>query len=363
MHIKKLLLIIGIALCGTWFACAAGRRLSPDGAMFLESSPVRVRLEGDVACRMKACRERHVGATDAQRFAEVFESRTEKTGWQGEFWGKYMLGAAAFYAQDPDPVLLDKMNASTARVISTQDADGYLGNYAPECRFDGRWSIWCMKYTLEGLLAHYAVAQDKKSLSAAERLAGLLMKEFSSGRRELRKTGVCHSLPSCSILESFVRLFRLTGKNEYLDFSRYIVAQLDEAEDSARLIRDALAGVDVAERDPQEKINCQSSRKAYEMMSCCVGLLEYYGVTGEKRCLDSVVKTAENILATEIMVTGSGASREYWFHGRLRQVKPYLRIQETCVTVTWMRLLARLVALTGRADFADAFENAFHNGV
>ena len=40
--------------------------------------------------------------------------------------------------------------------------------------------------------------------------------------------------------------------------------------------------------------------KAYELMSCYQGLIEYYQVTGRKEYLDAAVKTAKNIAETEV---------------------------------------------------------------
>ena len=77
--------------------------------------------------------------------------------------------------------------------------------------------------------------------------------------------------------------------------------------------------------------------KAYEMMSCYQGLLEYYRLCGDKRLLDAAVATARSIIATEINVTGSGSAYECWYHGGTRETLPAYHMMETCVTTTWLR--------------------------
>ena len=157
-------------------------------------------------------------------------------------------------------------------------------------------------------------------------------------------------------------LCRRTKRPEHLEFAKYIVSQMDEHPDGPHLIRDA--GIPVAARTPDAKKGYEGQNpglKAYEMMSCYQGLLEYYEATGDSRCLDAAVKTAESIVATEVNVCGGSACVEHWYSGRVRQNRPYMRLQETCVLTTWMRLCAKLREGTGESRGADELETTFYN--
>ncbi len=101
--------------------------------------------------------------------------------------------------------------------------------------------------------------------------------------------------------------------------------------------------------------------KAYEMMSCYQGLLEYYEVTGRKDLFEAAVKTGEDIIRTEVNLAGGCASSEAWFHGAVKQHLAYRHLQETCVTTTWMRFCEKLLTLTGDAKWADEIERTFYN--
>jgi DUF1680 family protein len=101
--------------------------------------------------------------------------------------------------------------------------------------------------------------------------------------------------------------------------------------------------------------------KAYEMMSCYQGLLEFYRTTGDKRCLDAAVATAKNIIATEINAAGSGAAFECWYHGAARETEPAYHMMETCVTTTWLRFCQTLLSLTGDPLYADQLEKTLYN--
>jgi DUF1680 family protein len=99
------------------------------------------------------------------------------------------------------------------------------------------------------------------------------------------------------------------------------------------------------------------------MMSCYEGLLELYRLTGKKEYKDAVVKTWENIRDNEINIAGSGSAMECWFGGKKLQAFPIYHYQETCVTVTWIKLNQQLLRLTGEAKYADAIEQAWYNAL
>ncbi|MBP5285672.1 MAG: glycoside hydrolase family 127 protein [Kiritimatiellae bacterium] len=318
-----------------------------------------IRLQGYVADRMADCIENHVIATDPLYFTSIFHSRGESNWWQSEFWGKYMHSAVPFWAYTGDARLKAKIDASVADIISTQDEEGYIGNYLPERRYGSNcWDVWGTKYTLLGLIHYYDETGDGKALEAAKRLADYLAGTFGPGRRELRKSGAFLGMPSCSVLEPVVWLYRRTGEDRYLDFAKYIRDELD-AEDGARLVRDA--DVPVFGRVTDGGGWMGSSLKAYEMMSCYQGLLELYDETGESALFEAALKTARSIAETEINIVGGATSGEHWYDGANRQTDVYNRQNETCVITTWMRLCAKLLQETKDPYWADQIEKSFYN--
>ena len=352
-----------------------------------------VKLRGYVGRRIDACFANHILKHDACYLTDPYKDRTEDHYWQCEFWGKWMQIAAPFLvymsggrgatrptdcesggrgATRPTDCenLCANIAASVANLLPCQEECGYLGNYAPDARCGvasrtsyGGWDVWCQKYTLLGLLYADECLGDKRCLDAARRLADWLMTQVGPGRKDIGKTGRYHGLASCSILEPIVRLHRRTGEKKYLDFAAYIVSRMDAEEGCGGLISKALSGVDVADRTPGadawEKFAC--SKKAYEMLSCYQGLLEYHKTTGDKRCLEAAVATARNIIDKEINIVGGAASQELWYHGKSKQTHPYYRMNETCVVTTWLRFCETLLALTGDPAYADEMERTFYN--
>jgi DUF1680 family protein len=103
--------------------------------------------------------------------------------------------------------------------------------------------------------------------------------------------------------------------------------------------------------------------KAYEMMSCYEGLIELYRSTGRMEYLEAVRKVQANIRDTEITIIGSGSDWERWCDGHRRQTEPWVKGMETCVTVTWMKLNAQLLRITGDSAYADEIERTMYNAL
>ena len=321
-----------------------------------------VRLKGYVADRLESCVDNHVLKTDATYLSRIFCYQEDVGNWQTEFWGKYMHSAAPFWRYTGDATLKARMDESMRQIVAHQLPDGYIGNYKEGARSDKGWDVWGNKYTMLGLLHYYDVTGDRTALDAAAKLCDYLIATFGPGRRALHKTGCWRGLPSGSVLEPVVLLYNATKEKKYLDFATYVVSELNDADSSARLIRDA--DVPVGERVSNaegENFWTKSSRKAYEMMSCYQGLLEYYLATGRKDCLEAAVKTAESIVATEINLAGGGSCHENWYGGTKRQTRTYEFEQETCVVTTWLRLCEKLLEVTGESRWADEMEKTFYN--
>ena len=332
-----------------------------------------VKVTGPFGERLDRMIRNHVTATDAKYLSDVFHERTKETWWQTEFWGKYMHAAVPLWKYSGSDELKRKIDVGVENLLAAQEPCGYIGNYSDDLRCGSGWDVWGMKYTLMGLLHYYDGVKDErgaKALAAAKRLCDYLIGELGpDGKRgrPLRFTGNYAGLPSGSVLEPVVWLYKRTKDRRYLDFATYIVGELCDHEDGPQLVK--LADVPAADRR-LEKLSQQYASykktahlltKAYEMMSCYQGLLEYYEATGKREFFDAAVKSAVSIAETEVNLAGGSAAGEHWFHGADQQYRHISWQQETCVLTTWMRLCEKLLALTGDPRWADELEKTFYN--
>ena len=336
-----------------------------------------VQLKGMLGKRLDRMIRNHVVGTDVDYITAPFVEKTERRlWWQSEFWGKYMHSAVPYFAYSKSKKLKADIDRSVARMISTQEPCGYIGNYPDELRCGEGWDVWGMKYTMMGLLHYHdgerEDAKRERALEACRRLCDYVILEIGpNGKRgrELWQTGNWSGYASSSILEPVMWLYKRTKDAKYLDFASYIVKGMTEPQKGPRLLDLALKGVSVADRNEagytrnrEWSYVCKYGRsKAYEMMSCYQGFLEYFEATGRRDLFDAAVRTAEDIIREEINLAGGCASSEAWFHGAHKQHMPYERLQETCVTTTWMRFCEKLLDLTGNPKWADQIERTFYN--
>ncbi|MCX6329817.1 MAG: glycoside hydrolase family 127 protein [Bacteroidia bacterium] len=329
----------------------------------LSFTPSSIRIEGYLGEKMNLCIEKRIKAQDADSLVEPFKHKEETRLWQSEFWGKWIQSAIAAYDYNHDPELLAIIKNAVSGLIATQLPNGYIGNYSDAAALQ-QWDIWGRKYTLLGLLAYYDLTSDKDALNAAKRVADHLLTQVGPGKADIVKTGNYRGMPSSSILEPMVYLYRKTSDKRYLDFAKYIVAQW-ETPDGPRLISSALAGITVSERFPHPSTwwSYENGQKAYEMMSCYDGLLELYKITGEQSWLKAVEMSVKDIIDNEINIAGSGSAFECWYKGAKYQTEPAYHTMETCVTMTWMKLCFNLLHITGNPQYADEIEKSTYNAL
>ena len=352
-----------------------------------------VKLKGYLGERLDAMIERHVIGADTDYLTAPFLEKTERSyRWQTEFWGKYMHSAMPYLVYSGSEKLSANIERGLDRILASQEPCGYIGNYPDELRCGEGWDVWGMKYTLMGLIHYYQYSKRVggdgqrcgQALSAARRLCDYVIGQIGpNGKRgrELWETGNWSGYASSSILEPVVWLYRETKDPKYLDFAGFIVKGMtDENPIGPRLLDLALKGVSVADRNENgaklqpEKTGwsyvCKRGRgKAYEMMSCYQGLLDFVEemvkIEGEgerwKELRRAAILTAEDIIREEINLAGGCAASEAWYHGARKQTLQYKHLQETCVTTTWMRFCEKLLSVTDDPKWADQLERTFYN--
>ena len=298
-----------------------------------------------------------------EKFVSVFEQKADvvDNGWRGEYFGKMMRGACLTYRYLPDAELYDMLKETVKGLLETQDAEGRITTYTKEAEFHG-WDMWTRKYVLVGCLYFYGICDDEvfkgKILTALKRHVDYLIGTIGEGKTSILDTSHWYGgLNSSSILEPIVELYRLTGEERYLTFAKYI---LDMGGcKGGNLLELAEKGELMPYQYPEVK--------AYEMMSYFEGALAYYEVTGEERYLRIVENFVEAVRKTDITVIGcAGCTHELFDNSANKQTEETADkaiMQETCVTVTWMRLQERLLRLTGKEVYADGIELSAYNAL
>ena len=298
-----------------------------------------------------------------KRFVNVYRTGTDSDngGWRGEYFGKMMRGACFTYAYTKDPELYRILTGAMEDMLSAQRPDGAFSSYRIGQDMHS-WDMWCRKYVLLAFYYFNLICGDPEltgriRAAALEHIDAILERvgPEEEGKIPVTRTSVAwRGLNSSSILEPVMLWYGLTGEKKLLLFAEHIVS---------------CGGIDgdnifeLARRNETDPYTYPVT-KAYEMISCMEGLLEYAIATNNEGYRQAVHNFGKRVLASDFTVIGSGGmTHELFDHSFFRQSSMGVCeiAQETCVTVTMMKFFARLYAEFGDPEFADALEKSFYN--
>lgn len=141
--------------------------------------------------------------------------------WNGETEGNWRAGhiMMAYLSEDRDSMA--KADQYVDRILSYQDADGYLGIFAPELRYMHDGELWTQTCLLRGLLAYAELTGKTSVRDAVIKAVDRTVQAYSTDEHPL-PMAMSHDLMFIDVLEW---VFGITGKAEYRDFAhRYYLA-------------------------------------------------------------------------------------------------------------------------------------------
>ena len=294
--------------------------------------------------------------------SHVFDTYADAAdnGWRGEYWGKLMRGACKTYEYTRDNELYEILKESAGELLSFADSDGRISSYSRENEFCG-WDMWARKYVMLGLLHFYEICRSDdikdRVLNALKKHLDYICARLKDGKLAISETSdIWQGVNSCSVLEPVVRMYNLTHEPRYLNIAEHIVSCGFASE------------CDIIELALENKILPfeYPVNKAYEVMSCFEGLAEYYRVTKIEKYKTALINFVNALMDSEVTAIGClGCHCEKFNNARITQANDdhLFYMQETCVTVTWMKLCAQLYELTGDVSYIEQIEKSYYNAM
>ena len=334
----------------------------------------KTQMHGIIDDKLRLVSEQTLKKIDMHALADYFRYRIDAFA-TGEFWGKLMRAACMTYEYTRDEELLAIIKTAVDDLLSLQDADGDLSTTQKQTQPKGACGsdLWERKYALMGLLAYYRISGDERALDACRRVVRYTNAQVgATPKTPITETGWAFcGIESSSILDPLMQLYAICGEESAMELAQHIV-------DTGCCKREHMFDAIRKGKDPWQIGNngtpTESIAKAYEMMSCFEGLLGYYACTGDQSAFDTALLFWNKVYDQEITLLGSGGADaprnlgpgtgEQWNLTRQNQTNPDVDLMmETCVTVYWMRLCYRLLALTGEVKYADALEVSLYNAI
>ncbi len=171
----------------------------------------------------KKVQHKNVGAiSDAGEFQSQF------LWWNSETQSNWLDGYIRTAVLLHDTLHLNRISKKINYILSTQDADGYLGIYDKELRYqfnDENGELWSKTTICRALLSWYNYTNDAKVLQSVVKCADNVMQNYPINKshpfasKNPNAGGLTHGLAFTDVLE---QLYFLTKNKNYLDYIPFL---------------------------------------------------------------------------------------------------------------------------------------------
>ena len=284
---------------------------------------------------------------------------------------KTIEGASYSMAVHPDAKLDAYVDSLITIVGKAQEPDGYLYTArtidplhphawsGPE-----RWvkenelshELYNSGHMFEAAAAHYLATNKRNFLDIALKNADLLVKTFGPGKR--------HVAPGHEIVEmGLVRLYRITGKKEYLDLAKFFIDERGHRTYDKTSTDEWKNGMYWQDNEPviaQEDAEGHAVRAMYLYS----GMADVAALTGDKEYITAIDKIWNNMVGKKIYVQGGiGAVPGGERFGADYELPNTTAYNETCAAIGDVFWNQRMFLLHGESKYIDVMEKVLYNGL
>jgi DUF1680 family protein len=262
--------------------------------------------------------------------------------WNAETEGNWRAGFIMMAYLTADVKTMREADTYVQHILSSQDADGYLGAYAADTRYAHPGELWAQACLLRGLLDYAELTGRSDVEHAVIRAADLIVLTYGSGTTAF-PWGQSHDLMISDVME---RLYDLTGDVKYrtfmLRFYELWSARESDADTSLTSLLD------------RNKSFTQHGAHIYESMRVPLWL---WMATGRED-LGVATRNALSKLNWYTEVGGSAVSEEF-----VKDIKPDPQFSEYeyCATKEIQYTLESALQKTGQPELGDRIERIWFN--
>jgi len=288
--------------------------------------------------------------------------------WKGIYFNdsdvyKVLEGAAYFLQLEKDPALEEEIDAIISYIAAAQEEDGYLCTFYTLVEPDKKWTdmerheMYCGGHMIEAAVAYYQATGKDVLLKVAVKMVNHYLRVFGEGKRNWVEG---HQ----EIELALVKLYKVTGKAEYLKFAKWLLGQRGKGLGIGTIWQKDMWGPaycqdDVLVTDIKEAVG--HSVRAIYMYASMADLL---GIGEGNEYEQSLINVWDDIHNKKMYLTGGvGSARE-----NEGFMEPYFlpnesAYAETCASIANVYFNHHMNLIYKDSKYADVIERSIYNGI
>jgi len=284
---------------------------------------------------------------------------------------KTIEGASYSLAEHPDPKLSAYLDSLITIVGKAQEPDGYLYTarsidplHPQAWAGPERWvneqkmshELYNCGHMYEAAVAHYMATGKRNFLNIAVKNADLLVRTFGPDK--------LHVAPGHEIVEmGLVKMYRATGKTEYLTLAKFFIDQRGHKEYNAKSKNEWENGMYWQDDKPVVD-QTEAEGHAVRAMYLYSGMTDVAALTGDTAYLKAIDRIWENMVTKKMYVQGSiGAVGDGERFGDNYELPNATAYNETCAAIGNVFWNQRMFLLHGDSKYIDVLEKTLYNGL
>ncbi|CQR55216.1 protein of unknown function DUF1680 [Paenibacillus riograndensis SBR5] len=278
-----------------------------------------------------------------------------------------------------DPELEARADAVIDLVAAAQQPDGYLNTYFTVKEPGKRWTnlqdcheLYCAGHFIEAAVAYYEATGKDKLLNTMRRMVDHISSVFGPEEGKLKGYDGHQEIEL-----ALVKLYRLTGEEQYLKLSSFFIDQRGqepnflrqewEARDRVTHWSSSPAGsIDLKYFQAHIPVREQTEAAGHSVRAVYMytAMADLAALTGDRALHDACVRLWDNMTGKQMYITGGIGSTHkgeaFTFDYDLPNDTVYA---ETCASIGLIFFARRMLELEPDARYADVMERALYNNV